>query len=56
MLMDPNPAIAARAIFPQSCRIHPTFLSKRTYQKVTAHRGTGPICQIKGGEMVFSTQ
>ena len=63
--IDPNLAVAARVVFPQSGRSRPekrpfflifsTFFQKRTYQRVsTGYRG--PIYQIKGLEMPFQTQ
>ena len=58
--LDPNPAVSARAVFPQSGRSRPekrpffsyfsTFFQKRTIQKVfTAY--ISPIYQIKAHEI-----
>ena len=63
--IDPNPAISAHVVFPQSGHIRPkktavfpkksTFFQIRTYQNLVTAYG-GPIYQIKAGEMLYSTQ
>ena len=63
--LDPNPAISAHAVFPQSGHIRPekrpffkensTFFQIRTGKIVlTAHRG--PIYQIKASKIPCKTQ
>ena len=62
--IDPNPAISAHAVFPQSGHISPEkqpifpifhIFPKRAYKNVlTAYRG--PIYQITAHEMLFKVQ
>ena len=53
--IDPNPAISAHAVFPQSSRFSKRFFQIRTTQNVrTAHRGA--IYQIKAYEKPFWMQ
>ena len=63
--MDPNPAISARVVFPQSGHIRPekrlffqkisTFFQNRTLQKVgTAHRS--PVYHFKAHDKPYLMQ